>query len=244
MGRKTVAATGTTSALAMISCCAHYLANIVPILGIAGVLSIVAQYQIKIFWIGLFSNILGIVFITDKIIKFPAKGLPAGRQASPFSGGKKTIVNKTIIIILLAVVFIGGFFVVYQSRFAEQEISNNQTEKQNSTQNWETKTDGQANVIVAVTPTDLAPQSAEWKFNVVMNTHSIELDQNLAEIAALIDDGGKEYKPLRWEGAQAGGHHREGVLVFAPIAPYPQNLALNIKNIGDAQRLFSWTLIE
>ena len=70
MGHKTLAATGTTSTLAMISCCAHYLANIVPILGIAGALSIVAQYQIKIFWIGLFFNILGIVFITDKIIKF------------------------------------------------------------------------------------------------------------------------------------------------------------------------------
>ena len=154
---------------------------------------------------------------------------------------------KIIIIILSVAIFAGLFFIFYQSRFAEREISiinNDQTGEQDSIQNLDTKTDDQANVTVTVTPTDLSSQSAEWKFNVVMNTHSIELDQNLAEIAALIDDGGKEYKPLRWEGAQAGGHHREGVLVFAPIAPYPQNLALNIKNIGDAQRLFSWTLIE
>lgn len=70
MSGKTVAVTGTTSTLAMISCCAHYLANIVPILGIAGALSIIAQYQVKIFWIGLAFNIFGIVFISNKIIKF------------------------------------------------------------------------------------------------------------------------------------------------------------------------------
>jgi len=67
---KTVAMTGTTSTLSMISCCAHYLANILPILGIAGVLSVIAQYQVEIFWIGLAFNIFGIVFISNKIIKF------------------------------------------------------------------------------------------------------------------------------------------------------------------------------
>ncbi len=70
MSGKTVAVTGTTSTLSMISCCAHYLANIVPILGIAGALSIIAQYQVEIFWIGLAFNIFGILFISNKIIKF------------------------------------------------------------------------------------------------------------------------------------------------------------------------------
>lgn len=70
MGGKTVAVTGTTSTLSMISCCAHYLTNIVPILGIAGAISVIAQYQVEIFWIGLAFNIFGIVFISNKIIKF------------------------------------------------------------------------------------------------------------------------------------------------------------------------------
>lgn len=70
MGGKTVAVTGTTSTLAMISCCTHYLANIVPILGIAGALTIVAQYQIEIFWVGLVFNVFGITFIVNKIVKF------------------------------------------------------------------------------------------------------------------------------------------------------------------------------
>ncbi len=96
MGGKTVAVTGATSTLAMISCCAHYLANIVPILGIAGALTIVAQYQIEIFWVGLAFNIFGIVFISNKIIKFSAQGdarLPDGQgsavsvKGGPASGG-------------------------------------------------------------------------------------------------------------------------------------------------------------
>lgn len=70
MSDKTVAVTGTTSTLAMISCCAHYLVNIVPILGIAGALSVIATYQIQIFWIGLAFNVFGIIFISNKIIKF------------------------------------------------------------------------------------------------------------------------------------------------------------------------------
>jgi len=70
MSGKTVAVTGTTSTLAMISCCAHYLVNIVPILGIAGALSVIAAYQIEIFWVGLIFNMLGILFIVNRIIKF------------------------------------------------------------------------------------------------------------------------------------------------------------------------------
>lgn len=70
MRDKTVAVTGTTSTLAMVSCCAHYLANVVPLLGVAGALSVIAQYQIKIFWVALVFNALGIAFIGNKIIKF------------------------------------------------------------------------------------------------------------------------------------------------------------------------------
>ncbi|MEK7621631.1 MAG: hypothetical protein AAB415_00450 [Patescibacteria group bacterium] len=67
---KVVGVSGTTSTAAMISCCAHYLVNLVPILGITGIATFVSQYQIKIFWIGLAFNIFGIVFISSKIIKF------------------------------------------------------------------------------------------------------------------------------------------------------------------------------
>src|SRR3989344_7721367 len=67
---KVVGVSGTTSTEAMISCCAHYLVNLVPILGVTGLATVVSQYQIEIFWVGLVFNIFGIVFISNKIIKF------------------------------------------------------------------------------------------------------------------------------------------------------------------------------
>ncbi len=67
---KIVGVSGTTSTATMISCCAHYLVNLVPILGVTGLATLVGQYQIKLFWIGLAFNIFGILYMVSKIIKF------------------------------------------------------------------------------------------------------------------------------------------------------------------------------
>jgi len=67
---KIVSVSGTTSTAAMISCCTHYLVNIVPILGVTGLATIATQYQVEIFWIGLGFNAFGIAFIVNKIIRF------------------------------------------------------------------------------------------------------------------------------------------------------------------------------
>lgn len=65
---KVVAVSGTTSTAAMVSCCAHYLVNILPIIGVTGFLAIVAQYQIEFFWVGLAFNAAGILYILPKVI--------------------------------------------------------------------------------------------------------------------------------------------------------------------------------
>ena len=65
---KTVmAASGTTSTAAMISCCAHYLTNLAPIIGAAGLVSLAAQYQVEFFWVGLLFNAAGIGYIGTKL---------------------------------------------------------------------------------------------------------------------------------------------------------------------------------
>ncbi|MBI2329955.1 hypothetical protein HYU94_01030 [Candidatus Daviesbacteria bacterium] len=66
---KVLATTGTTSGVAMISCCAHYLTNILPILGVTGIITIISQYQIQLFWFGLIFNLLGIIYIGKKVVK-------------------------------------------------------------------------------------------------------------------------------------------------------------------------------
>lgn len=151
--------------------------------------------------------------------------------------------NKTITIFILALAFIGGFLIFYNPKPASFPTQSN-SDVSDSLQKWEPKIDEQASVTVTVTPSDLGVDSKEWKLDIVMSTHSVELDQDMTAVAVLVDDFGKEYSPVRWEGAPAGGHHREGALIFAPITLYPQHLKLNIKDIGGVQRSFSWTLIE
>jgi len=69
-GGKVVAASTTASTAAMISCCAHYLVNILPVLGTSGLLVVIGQYQVQLFWVGLAFNLFGIVYIASRVIKF------------------------------------------------------------------------------------------------------------------------------------------------------------------------------
>jgi len=69
---KVLAVSGTTSTAAMISCCTHYLTNILPFIGIGGFVTVVVQYQIELFWFGLASNAAGIFYIGNKVVKFAA----------------------------------------------------------------------------------------------------------------------------------------------------------------------------
>lgn len=64
-----VAASGTTSTLAMVSCCAHYLANAAPVLGATGLVAFAAQFQVELFWVGLAFNLAGIGFVGNKLFK-------------------------------------------------------------------------------------------------------------------------------------------------------------------------------
>jgi P-type Cu+ transporter len=61
--RAVMATTGTTSTAAMVSCCAHYLANAAPVLGATGLVTFAAHYQVELFWVGLAFNAGGIAYI-------------------------------------------------------------------------------------------------------------------------------------------------------------------------------------
>lgn len=149
--------------------------------------------------------------------------------------------KKSIITILPVLAFIGGFLIFYNLKTVSSPTQNN-SDVLNALQKWESKIDDQALVTVTVTPVDISSRSKEWRFDVVMDTHSVELDQDMTKIAILIDEQGKEYQPLAWEGP-TGGHHREGVLTFARITPTPKSIELKITNIGGVpSRSFAWNL--
>jgi hypothetical protein len=103
----------------------------------------------------------------------------------------------------------------------------------------ETRSDAAGAVTVEVTPA--GGTAATLIFDVVMNTHSVELDYDMTKIATLIDDQGRVYPAKSWNGA-AGGHHREGSLTFeAPAGVTPKSLQLNLAGIGGIpDRQFQW----
>ncbi len=65
---RVAAVTGTTSTAAMVSCCTHYLVNILPILGATGIATLAAQYQVELFWVGIAMNLFGIYYIGRRVI--------------------------------------------------------------------------------------------------------------------------------------------------------------------------------
>ena len=147
--------------------------------------------------------------------------------------------KKVITVSILVLVFIGGFLIFYSPKTVSTPTQNN-PDISDTSQRWKSKIDEQVSVTITVTPTMLLEESGEWKFNIVMSTHSVELDQDMTKVATLIDDSGKEYSPVRWEGASAGGHHREGVLIFKKITPSPKSIELKISDIGGVVRIFNW----
>ncbi len=148
--------------------------------------------------------------------------------------------KKTVITILSLAAFIGGFIIFYNPKPISNPTENN-SQGAAVGQKWESKIDEQASVTVTVTPTDISTNAKEWKFDIVMNTHSVELDQDMVQSSILYDDQGREYRPVRWDGP-SGGHHREGVLVFNPIIPMPKSVELKITGIADVVRTFTWQL--
>ncbi len=67
---KMLAVTGTTSTGAMVSCCAHYLVNILPVLGVSAFASFIGAYQVQLFWVGIAFNLAGIAYMISRIVKF------------------------------------------------------------------------------------------------------------------------------------------------------------------------------
>lgn len=76
---------------------------------------------------------------------------------------------------------------------------------------YERKSSSEKKVRVEVVPVQLA-SGKPAKFEVRMNTHSVDLSQDMVAVSILKDDNGHEYRPQGWTGSPPGSHHRSGVL--------------------------------
>ena len=101
----------------------------------------------------------------------------------------------------------------------------------------------EAGVRVVVTPKALGPGVTVWEFDVVMDTHTKPLNDDLAKVAVLADGAGRRSVPVAWQGDPPGGHHRKGVLQFSAPAEMPKSVELQINSVGGvATRTFRWEI--
>ena len=95
-------------------------------------------------------------------------------------------------------------------------------------------------VTIKATPRTLS--GGAWEFEIVFDTHTQELKDDLMKSAALVA-GGKTHAPAGWQGDPPGGHHRKGVLRFDAVDPRPKTMELTVARAGEPKaRSFRWQL--
>lgn len=149
--------------------------------------------------------------------------------------------NSKIFFVILLV--ISGVAIFGLSAKQKQEISATASPKievdaQAPGLSSQTKTMGA--VEVEVKPVSV--QSGEnVVFEVVMNTHSVELGYDYTKIATLTDTDDNSYKPKKWTGGNSG-HHLTGELIFEPLLENPRELKLTLVGVDNESETFVWQL--
>lgn len=95
-------------------------------------------------------------------------------------------------------------------------------------------------VEVTITPTRLDTNGAA--FTIAFDTHSVDLDLDVADHATLTVDRQTWTDPA-WNGSGPGGHHREGALTFVSSGPVAGDAVLTIDGLDEAVTA-RWALSE
>lgn len=108
-----------------------------------------------------------------------------------------------------------------------------------------TRTDEQGAVTFAVTPLGSEAALSDLAFEVVMDTHSIDLSWDLARLSVLRTDQGRQVPASGWP--LGSGHHYQGVLTFpsaladgTPVLDGASQVTLIIAGTDVAERRFTW----
>ncbi|HKU52055.1 MAG TPA: hypothetical protein VJQ25_06285 [Nitrospira sp.] len=97
---------------------------------------------------------------------------------------------------------------------------------------------------VTVKVTYLNPKDSDGaRFQVVLDTHSVNLDSyDLKTISVLRDGAGNTYAPTAVDN-KGSGHHRETLVSFAKVVSGTKRIELVIKDMaGVKERVFRWDL--
>lgn|SRR3989344_5841516 len=142
---------------------------------------------------------------------------------------------KLGIILNLTLIILAGVW-VWNNRVESNQVPRSQIQQKQFTK----QSDDQGEIIVGVMPVSLE-SGKEVKFEVIIDTHSKELDFDLLKLAVLNDGEGNSLKPLSWNGG-SGGHHLKGELIFPKISGGTKAVKLTIAAIEGIDRKFKWNL--
>lgn len=233
---KIMAVTGTTSTAAMVSCCTHFLVNILPILGATGIAAFVGQYQTQLFWVGLFMNALGIAYIGNRVRQFRqhhALMISTDTQVRPTTP-RPLITNGVVMLAFIIVVGIVWFVSLPAS------VKTSSAGAAASTGNLGAQTSDENGMTVAVTPKRQG--AGQWQFDVAINNHSQNVTQDMVAVSSLTDQAGIVYRPTGWNGDPPEGHHRSGTLIFSSLPTNVTSFTLTLRDLGGvAERTFRWS---
>lgn len=81
----------------------------------------------------------------------------------------------------------------------------------------------------------------EAVFEIVLDTHSVNLEYNVAEISTLTEHKGKVHTAIGWTGG-IGGHHLSGQLTFGPVSADAESVTLTISGIEGETSKTTWTV--
>lgn len=109
----------------------------------------------------------------------------------------------------------------------------------------QSREDAQGSVTVVITGKNLNAETGTLDFEVAMDTHSVDLNMDLAPLATLTTDTGLSVDGLVWSTTESG-HHVSGVLSFpatlngVSILDGATVITLAIRNVDAVERTFTW----
>jgi hypothetical protein len=110
-----------------------------------------------------------------------------------------------------------------------------------------TQVDEQGAIVVEATPLNLNMQNSTMEFEIVLDTHSVDLSMDLAQLATLTTDAGITVNATKWD-APRGGHHVTGKLLFPStidgksILDGANSVTLQIRDVDSSLREFVWRM--
>ena len=217
---------GGMSAGSMVACCLHHVTDVLPIVGFSAATLFLIQYQSVFMTLGVLSNIVGLLFMTEMLYSFSdfeLFGARIGKIVTTYDFKRIRNISAYASALIFILLMSSALWPVSaaQSGAGNVELVNDLN-----------------GVTFTIKPMDYEGEGIA--FSTSIDTHSGALDFDLTEISRLVV-AGTSYMPILWDGSPPGGHHRSGVLVFPNPMGKSGEMSLTIIGVGDVpERVFHW----